>query len=152
MKHKIVKQECWNCGRTFSIVYHEDGTYTYLDDPCECEQDFFPWDGPSITEWIERINRKQKLSISFDCKNVSLVYPDKNKINLEYIFEDDELGKLSSFFDAYDCIVDIDTDTGMTADAIRLSFKYDTPDEVVKEICEKAIEFMWGCNVDDVST
>lgn len=145
MKHKIVKQECECCGHKFSLMYHEDGTYTYLDTPCECEADFYPF-GPSITEWLERINRKNKLSIDFYCKEISLVYPDKDNTFLEYIFEEDELDKLYNFFNAYDCVLDVDTDTGMTADAIRVSFKYDTPDEVVKEICEKAIEFMWENN------
>ena len=152
MKNKIVAQECWECGHVFSLMYHEDGTYTYLDNSCECRQDFFPLNGPSITEWLERINRKQKLSISFDYKNVSLVYPDKDKTNLEYIFEDDELYKLDNFLNTYDCILDVDLDTGMSADAVRISFKYDTPDEMIKEICEKAIEYMWGCNTDDVPT
>ena len=152
MKRKIVKQECWECGHTFSLIYYEDGTYTYLDAPCGCKADFFPLDGPSITEWLERINRKQKLSISFDCKNVSLVYPDKDKIHLEYIFDDDELKKLYDYLKSYHCVLDVDLDTGMTADAVRISFKYDTPDEVVKEICEETIEFMWRCNAYDVPT
>lgn len=89
--------------------------------------------------------RKDKLSLSFDYKEVSLVYPDadENKTYLQYVFEEAEEDKLYRFFKAYDCIVDVDTDTGMTADAIRLSFKYDTPDETIKEICNKAIEMMW---------
>jgi hypothetical protein len=151
MKHKIVEQQCYDCGHRFALMYHEDGSYTYLDDPCECKAEFFSL-GPSLTEWLTRINRKHKLSIDFDCKNVSLVYPDrgKSKTYLEYIFEDDELDKLSNFLNAYDCVLDVDLDTGMSSDAVRISFKYDTPDEIVKDICNKAIEFMWGCNVDDV--
>ena len=89
--------------------------------------------------------RKDKLSLSFDCKEVSLVYPDadENKTYLQYVFDEDEEEKLYKFFKAYDCIVDIDTNTGITADAIRLSFKYDVPDETIIEICNKAIEMMW---------
>lgn len=89
--------------------------------------------------------RKNKLSLSFYCKEISLVYPDadENKTYLQYVFDETEEDKLYRFFKAYDCIVDVDTDTGMTADAIRLRFKYDTPDETIKEICNKAIEMMW---------
>lgn len=100
------------------------------------------------------MKRKNKLSLSLDSKEVSLVYPDseERRYCLEYIFEEEELEKLCDFFKRYNCVLDIDTDVGMSADAIRVSFKYDTPDEIVKEICKKAIEFMWECNAYDVST
>ena len=100
------------------------------------------------------MKRKNKLSLSLDSKEVSLVYPDSEERRhcLEYIFEEEELEELCNFFKQYDCVWDVDTYTGMSADAIRISFKYETPDEIVKEICEKAIEFMWEDNVDDVST
>ena len=87
--------------------------------------------------------RKQKLSMTFDSKAVSLQFPDaENATYLEYCYDEEEEEKLYNFFKAFDCIIDIDTHCGMTADAVRLQFKYDTPDETIKAICEKAIEFM----------
>lgn len=53
-KHKRVTQECTVCGHQFDLMYHSDGTYTYLDEPCECEAEFIPY-GPSIAEWLEQI-------------------------------------------------------------------------------------------------
>jgi len=90
--------------------------------------------------------RKDKLSLSFDCKTVSLVYPDldERQVYLQYVFDAQENNKLYEFFDTYDCVVDIDTHVGMSADAIRISFSYDTSDETIKEICHKAIEMMWN--------
>lgn len=91
--------------------------------------------------------RKHKLGITFDFKEVSLQYPDaENATYLEYCFDEDELEKLRTFFKAFDCVCDIDTNCGITADAVRLCFKYDTPDETIKAICEKAIEWMWRPN------
>ena len=55
-KCKQVEQECSCCGHRFWVVYWEDGTYTYLDDPCECEGEFVPL-GPSISEWLEQIRK-----------------------------------------------------------------------------------------------
>lgn len=54
MKTKIVKQQCSCCGHTFDLMYHENGTYTYLDDPCECEAEFFPL-GLSLSEWLGKL-------------------------------------------------------------------------------------------------
>ena len=98
--------------------------------------------------------RVDKLSLKFLSKTVALVYPDSkiNPICLQYCFGFEESKKLYRFFDECDCVYDIDTDVGMTANAIFVSFKYDTPDEVVKEICEKAIELMWEGYTDDVPT
>ena len=89
--------------------------------------------------------RVDKLSLRFDCKTVSLVYPDSkiNPIYVQYTFEWDEEEKLYDFFYACDCVYDVELNRGMTADVITISFKYDTPDETIKEICEKAIELMW---------
>lgn len=53
-KQKIVEQQCTSCGRIFALMYHSNGKYTYLDDPCECEAEFIPL-GPSIYEWIEQL-------------------------------------------------------------------------------------------------
>jgi hypothetical protein len=79
--------------------------------------------------------------LSFDYKEVSLVYPGEDY--LQYVFDERELRKLCNFFESYDCIVHVDDNTGLTADAIRLTFKYDTPNETIEEICNKAIEMMW---------
>ena len=35
-------------------MYWENGTYTYLDDPCECKTDFSPL-GSSLSEWLEKL-------------------------------------------------------------------------------------------------
>lgn len=52
--YKQVEQQCSCCGERFSLLYWPDGTYTYLDDPCECQAEFFPL-GPSILEWMEQL-------------------------------------------------------------------------------------------------
>lgn len=54
MRSKQVKQRCNCCGHEFSLMYWENGTYTYLDDPCECETDFSPL-GISLSEWLEKL-------------------------------------------------------------------------------------------------
>ena len=58
MNCKRVEQQCSCCGHRFFLMYWADGTYTYLDDPCECEAEFFPH-GPSLSEWMEKINREK---------------------------------------------------------------------------------------------
>lgn len=51
----IVEQECNCCGTTFRVQYYANGSYIYIDEPCNCECDFSPVDGaPSISEWIKR--------------------------------------------------------------------------------------------------
>lgn len=93
------------------------------------------------------LDRKNKLSFTFDSKEVSLQYPDaENATFLEYCFDEDEQEKLKKFLKTFDCIYDIDLDCGMTADAVRLRFKYDTPDETIREICNRVIEHMWQPN------
>lgn len=48
-----VEQECTCCGHRFVITYHEDGSYEYTTEPCECEYSgFSPVDGPSISQWL----------------------------------------------------------------------------------------------------
>lgn len=54
---KQVEQQCSCCGHRFSLMYWPNGTYTYLDDPCDCEADFFPL-GPSLSEWLEQIRKE----------------------------------------------------------------------------------------------
>lgn len=49
----IVLQECNQCGAIFSVQYNRDGSYTYYDEPCDCDSDFSPVNGElSISEWI----------------------------------------------------------------------------------------------------
>ena len=50
-------QECDNCHIQFRIMYYVDGTYNYIDEPCECESEFHPVDGPSLTQWMEYKNQ-----------------------------------------------------------------------------------------------
>lgn len=57
MKCKQVEQQCSCCGQRFSLIYWEDGKYTYLDDPCNCEAEFFPL-GLSLSEWMESITKE----------------------------------------------------------------------------------------------
>lgn len=53
---KIVTQECHFCGKRFDLMYWANGTYTYLEEPCECEAEFSPVDGkPTLMEWLEQI-------------------------------------------------------------------------------------------------
>ena len=54
---KIVEQQCSCCSHRFSLMYHLNGTYTYLDDPCDCEAEFYPL-GPSISEWLEEMKNQ----------------------------------------------------------------------------------------------
>lgn len=49
-------QECHSCGERFTIRYHEDNSYEYLDEPCECESGFSPiYEEPSISQWLESL-------------------------------------------------------------------------------------------------
>lgn len=51
-----VEQECDSCGHKFTVNYRADGTYAYVNDPCDCEADFHPAEGlPSIREWLEAL-------------------------------------------------------------------------------------------------
>lgn len=56
-QHKRVTQECTVCGHQFDLMYHSNGTYTYVDEPCECEAEFIPL-GPSLAEWLETVSEK----------------------------------------------------------------------------------------------
>ena len=46
------------------------------------------------------------------------------------------------FFKKQDCIIDTNTNNGMTSQAIEVFFKYDTPDEVIEVICNQAIQLV----------
>jgi hypothetical protein len=57
---KTVLQACNECNQLFRVEYHSNGSYTYLDNPCDCESDFSPaiTDDPSISEWMEETASK----------------------------------------------------------------------------------------------
>ena len=55
-RHHRALQECSECGKRFLLLYWDDGSYEYLEEPCECEASFRPTDGElSISEWLEKI-------------------------------------------------------------------------------------------------
>ena len=54
-----VLQQCNCCGKHFRLEYMSNGTYSYLDNTCDCESDFTPIDGPSINEWLEQFVLKE---------------------------------------------------------------------------------------------
>ena len=88
-------------------------------------------------------DRSQPLTYRPLSKMVCLEYPDNSEYPncLAYCgtyWED----KLYNFFDGNEYVCEIDTNVGMTNVAIYVGFKYDTPDEVVKEICEQAIQMI----------
>ena len=89
--------------------------------------------------------RKRDLPLKFKpySKTVSLHYPDniKDSSLLEYCGTHWE-NLLTDFFRKQDCVIDTDTNNGMTSQAIEISFKYDTPDEVIEVICNQAIQLI----------
>lgn len=91
--------------------------------------------------------RMHKLSLCFEYKTVALNYPiAEDGCYLEYCFcsNDEEYSKLYNYFKELDCVLNIDTDVGMTEAVFYIDFKYDTPDETIKELCEKAIDMAWN--------
>ena len=80
------------------------------------------------------------------CKTVCLEYPMHEGTNyLEYggcYWEGILYNFLHDNEEIYAHIIELDTDVGMTADIIRISFKYETPDDVIENICNQAIQFM----------
>ena len=54
MNDNVFEQECNECGVRFRVRYFYDGSYEYVDDPCECESGFSPVEGNlSISEFIK---------------------------------------------------------------------------------------------------
>ena len=88
-------------------------------------------------------NRNLPLKFEPYSKVVSLHYPDnvENPKLLEYSGTHWE-NLLTDFFRKQDCVIDTDTNNGMTSQAIEISFKYDTPDEVIEVICNQAIQLI----------
>lgn len=87
--------------------------------------------------------RKHKLNFAFEYKTVTLNYPiAEGKNYLEYCFDTDseEYIRLYNYFNEMDCVYDIDTDTGMTDVVFYINFKYDTPDELIKQLLKSAIK------------
>lgn len=89
--------------------------------------------------------RNRNLPLKFEpySKKVSLHYPDniEDSSLLEYCGTHWE-NLLQYFFRSYDCVLETDTNNGMTSQAIEISFKYDTSDEIIKFICNQAIQFL----------
>ena len=88
-------------------------------------------------------NRALPLTFKPYAKLVALQYPDniENPIFLEYCGTHwDNL--LYDFFDKQECVCGFEENVGMTADAIQVYFEYDTPDDVIEEICNQAIQMM----------
>lgn len=57
-RHHRAVQECSECGKQFTLLYLDDGSYEYLEEPCECDASFHPVDGElSISEWLETIKK-----------------------------------------------------------------------------------------------
>ena len=100
------------------------------------------------------MNRKIDRTLPFvfapTCKVVAINYPENphHPGSLEFCgdywehllteFFTDERFKNFGIF--------VDTDNGMTAKAIEVSFDYNTPDEIIQDICEEAIRYM-SCKV-----
>ena len=89
--------------------------------------------------------RQRNLPLKFESysKTVSLHYPDNVEDSnlLEYSGTHWE-NLLKYFFRSFDCVLDTDTNNGMTSQAIEISFKYNTSDEMIENICNQAIQFM----------
>ena len=93
--------------------------------------------------------RNRNLPLTFEpyAKVVWLNYPDNIECPncLEYC-GDRWASLLYDFFrnneEIYDLIWSLDTDMGMTAHAIEIHFKYDTPNDVIEDICNQAIQFV----------
>jgi len=55
----IFMQECNSCGKRFRLKYEANGSYRYVDDPCECEDAFSPTNcSPSISQWLESLKKQ----------------------------------------------------------------------------------------------
>lgn len=93
--------------------------------------------------------RNRTLPLKFEpyAKVVLLNYPDNivNPTYLEYSGTHWE-NLLYDFFrnneEIYQHIHSLETNLGMTAGAIEIHFKYDTSNELIEEICNKAIRMM----------
>ena len=89
--------------------------------------------------------RKRDLPLKFEpySKVVSLHYPDNIEDSnlLEYCGTHWE-NLLTYFFRSQECVLDTDTNNGMTPQAIEISFKFDTSDEKIEVICKQAIQFI----------
>lgn len=89
--------------------------------------------------------REHKLNLTWHDKVVSIDYPVVDG-HIEYALEGFEQTKLYEFLKAFQCINHVDPYTSITPALFYIHFNYDTPDEIIKEICEKAIEMIWEVN------
>ena len=89
--------------------------------------------------------RNRNLPLKFEpyAKTVSLHYPDniEHPNLLEYCGTHWE-NLLVNFFEKQKCVVNTDTNNGMTSQAIEISFKYETSDDMIEEICNQAIQLI----------
>lgn len=88
-------------------------------------------------------NRNLPLKFKTYAKTVSLHYPDNIEDSnlLEYCGTHWE-NLLTEFFRKQECVIETDTNNGMTSQAIEISFKYDTSDEIIEVICNQAIQLI----------
>lgn len=54
VKFKVM-QECEDCGALFYIEYSTNGSYEYMNDACECEAEFHPYNSnePTLSEFVQ---------------------------------------------------------------------------------------------------
>ena len=54
VKFKVM-QECENCGALFYIEYSTNRSYEYMNDVCECEAEFHPYNSnePTLSEFVQ---------------------------------------------------------------------------------------------------
>lgn len=54
VKFKVM-QKCEGCGALFYIEYSTDGSYEYMNDTCECEAEFHPYNSnePTLSEFVQ---------------------------------------------------------------------------------------------------
>ena len=89
--------------------------------------------------------RNRNLPLKFEpyAKTVSLHYPDniEDPNLLEYCGTHWE-NLLTDFFSKQECVIETNTNNGITSQAIEISFEYNTSDEMIQLICEQAILFI----------
>ena len=88
---------------------------------------------------------QRNIPLKFDSyyKVVSLHYPDdiEGYCTLEFCGTHWE-NLLQKFFKEKQEVIETDCNNGLTSQAIEIFFKYETPDETIKTICEQAIDFI----------
>jgi hypothetical protein len=94
----------------------------------------------------ERGNNMERMLIG-DMSTITMVsieYPT-NKNYYKYIFKDDVSRVLLNFIKKFDCIYDIDFDTGISDDYVRISFNREkTATKEIEMTCNEIIEFLYN--------